>query len=172
MGHSTPRSTSPRIALFAAVSFAVVAIDQLTKWWALESLADRAPIRVVSDLLSLRLVFNPGAAFGTGAGFTIVLSVVAITVSAVLIALARRLHDRVWTIGLGLFLGGALGNLMDRLVRDPGFLRGHVIDFIDYAGFFVGNVADIALTVAAIMVVIRSWQGVHFDGTRDGDGHT
>lgn len=156
----------PRLGLFAAVTLAVVAVDQITKWWATDWLADREPVQVIGELLQFRLVFNPGAAFGTGAGYTILLTLVAITASVVLIVVARRLRDRFWTIALALFLGGALGNLIDRLAREPGIMRGHVVDFIDYAGFFVGNVADIALTVAAIMVVIRSWQGVRLDGTR------
>ncbi len=157
-----------RVGLFAAVAVGVVAIDQLTKWWAVESLRDHDPVPLVGDLLSLRFVLNPGAALGTAAGYTIVLSLVAVATTIALVVLAPRLRDRWWAVGLGLFLGGAVGNLVDRVVRDPGFLRGHVVDFIDYAGLFVGNVADIALTVAAVVVVGRSWRGHRFDGTREG----
>jgi len=159
-------SSRRRIGLFAAVAASVVLVDQLTKWWAVARLDGRDPIRLVGDLLSLRFVLNPGAALGTGAGYTIVLSLIAIAVTVTLLVVARRLRDPWWAVGLGLFLGGAIGNLIDRLFREPGFLRGHVVDFIDYAGFFVGNVADIALTVAAVVIVIRSWQGVGFDGRR------
>ncbi|MCL3836763.1 signal peptidase II [Aeromicrobium duanguangcaii] len=156
-----------RVALFSVVAFLVVAVDQLTKWWAVERLDGHDPIPVVGDLLSLRFVLNPGAALGTGAGYTIVLSAIAIAVTITLIVIAPRLRDTWWAVGLGLFLGGAVGNLMDRLFREPAFLRGHVVDFIDYAGFFVGNVADIALTVAAIVIIWRSWRGHRFDGTRE-----
>lgn len=158
------------IRLFALVAVVTVAIDQVTKWWAVAVLADRDPISIVGDLLSLRLVFNPGAAFGTAAGYTIVLTVVAIAASIVIVRTARKLADRGWAWGLGLFLGGAVGNLIDRLFREPGVMRGHVVDFIDYNGWFVGNVADIALTVAAVIIVVRAWQGVNLDGTRSRAG--
>jgi len=156
-----------RVALFALVAFVVVALDQITKWWAVERLDGQDRIPVVGDLLGLRFVLNPGAALGTGAGYTIVLSVIAIAVTITLVVIAPRLRDTWWAVGLGLFLGGAVGNLMDRLFREPAFLRGHVVDFIDYAGFFVGNVADIALTVAAVVIIWRSWRGHRFDGTRE-----
>ncbi len=156
-----------RVGLFAAVAVGVLLIDQLTKWWAVSRLDGHDPIAIVGDLLSLRFVLNPGAALGTGAGYTIVLSLIAIAVTVTLLVVARRLRDPWWAIGLGLFLGGAVGNLIDRLFREPAFLRGHVVDFIDYAGFFVGNVADIALTLAAVVIIVRSWQGYRFDGTRE-----
>ena len=145
----------------------VVLADQLTKLWALSALTEGESIDVVGSFLQFTLYFNPGAAFGTGAGYTLILSLVAIGASIALIVLAKQLHDPIWTVGLALFLGGALGNLIDRVFREPGFLKGHVVDFINYNGWFVGNVADIALTLAAIMVVLRSWQGVKLDGTRD-----
>jgi len=158
-----------RVGLFATVAVASVVIDQLTKWWAVNDLKGRERIDLVGDLLGLRFVLNPGAALGTGAGYTIVLSVVAIAVVVTLLVIARRLRDPWWAVGLGLFLGGAVGNLIDRLFREPSFLRGHVVDFIDYAGFFVGNVADIALTLAAVAIIWRSWTGHRFDGTREED---
>jgi signal peptidase II len=168
---STDPSAAPagrrRVGLFAFVAIAVVVVDQLTKWWAVERLDGHDPIPVLGALLSLRFVLNPGAALGTGAGYTIVLSLIAIAVTVTLIVMAPRLRDTWWAVGLGLFLGGAVGNLIDRLFREPSFLRGHVVDFIDYAGFFVGNVADIALTVAAVVIIWRSWRGHRFDGTRD-----
>ncbi|GAA3529460.1 hypothetical protein AFL01nite_01200 [Aeromicrobium flavum] len=171
MTPSTDPSAGPvgrrRVGLFALVATAVVVIDQLTKWWAVERLDGHDPIEVLGDLLQLRFVLNPGAALGTGAGYTIVLSLIAVAVTVTLIVIAPRLRDTWWAVGLGLFLGGAVGNLTDRLFREPSFLRGHVVDFIDYAGFFVGNVADIALTVAAVVIIWRSWRGHRFDGTRE-----
>ncbi len=80
--------------------------------------------------------------------------------------MATRLRDRGWAIGLGLLLAGALGNLADRIFRQPSPFKGHVVDFIDY-GIFVGNVADIALTFAAIVIVWRTWRGIAIDGTRE-----
>ena len=171
MAPSAEEATTPvgprRVGLFAVVAIATVLLDQLTKWWAVAELRGRDRIEVVGDLLGLRFVLNPGAALGTAAGYTIVLSLVAVAVVITLLVIARRLRDPWWAAGLGLFLGGALGNLIDRLFREPSFLRGHVVDFIDYNGYFVGNVADLALTAAAIIIIMRSWQGRRFDGTRE-----
>lgn len=166
-GTSLSGSGSPRTVLFATVAAVVVAIDQLTKWWAVEELQGRDSIAVLGDVLSLTFVLNPGAAFGTGAGYTIVLTLVALVATAVLLFFARRLQDRVWAVGLGLFLGGAVGNLIDRLTREPGALRGHVVDMINYNDWFVGNVADMALTGAAVLIVVRAWQGIALDGTKE-----
>jgi signal peptidase II len=80
-----------------------------------------------------------------------------------------RLGSRGWAAALGLLLGGAVGNLVDRLAREPGFARGHVVDFIDYAGFFVGNVADIAVVTAAVLIALLSLRGIGLDGRRHTD---
>jgi signal peptidase II len=80
--------------------------------------------------------------------------------------MTRRLGSRGWAVALGMLLGGAVGNLADRLAREPGFGRGHVVDFLDYAGFFVGNVADIAIVAAAALIVLLSLRGVGLDGRR------
>ena len=153
--------------LFGAVVVAVVALDQASKQWAASNLEGRDPINVLGTFIQFTLHFNPGAAFGTAAGYTVLLSLIAIAVCVGIAFMAKRLRDPIWAISLGLFLGGALGNLIDRVFRDPGFLRGHVVDFINYNGWFVGNVADIALTLAAIMMVVRSWQGVGVDGSSE-----
>ncbi len=165
-----PASTgAPRrvLALFAGGVVVLWALDQLTKVWAVARLDGRDPIALVPDILELRLLRNPGAAFGMGASMTVILSLVSIVVVVAVVRLAPRLRDRVWTVGIALLLAGALGNLTDRLVRPPEPLHGHVIDFIDYAGYFVGNVADIYLTVAAVLIVWRSMQGIGLDGQRD-----
>ncbi len=162
-----PRPGRSTIGLFLVVVLVVLAIDQVTKVLAVERLAGREPIELVPGFLSLTFLRNPGAAFGLGTSMTVLLSLVAVVVCVVVARMAPRLRDRGWTIALALLLAGALGNLSDRLFREPGFLRGHVVDFIDYNGWFVGNVADIALTVAAVLVVWRSWRGVGLDGTRD-----
>lgn len=165
---STDGATSAptRIGLFAGVAASVLALDQLTKAYALANFDAGDPQTVIPGLIRFTLHFNPGAAFSTGTGFTVVLTAIAIVVSLVVLRMARRLRDRGWAVGLGLLLGGAVGNLVDRLVRDPAPFRGHVVDFIDYAGFFVGNVADIALTFAAVVIIVRSWRGIGLDGQR------
>ena len=120
---------SPRlIRLFAGVALVVYAVDQGTKAWALAALTDAAPREVLGDFLRLYLVRNPGAAFSLGTGSTWVLTLLAVAVLVVLIRASRRLGSLGWTWAFGLVLGGALGNLTDRLIRDPGFGRGHVVD--------------------------------------------
>ncbi|MFT4187290.1 MAG: signal peptidase II [Aeromicrobium sp.] len=166
----SPVGSDRRLLAVVAVGALVAwGIDQATKIWAVARLDGHDPISVIPGLLSLRFLRNPGAAFGMGASMTAVLTLVAVGVVVAVVRLAPRLHDRVWAVALGLLLAGATGNLTDRLLRDPGPLRGHVVDFIDYNGWFVGNVADVYLTVAAGLILWRSWQNVGLDGKRAGD---
>ncbi len=144
-------------------------LDQATKVWALDALEPGVSRPLVGDLLQLTLVFNPGAALSIGNGMTWVLTILVAVVSVVIVRASRRLGSTLWAVTLGLTLGGALGNLVDRLFRDPGFARGHVIDFIDY-GVFVGNVADIAIVGAAGLAVVLAMKGIQINGTRTPDG--
>jgi signal peptidase II len=154
------------VVLLVAVMLVVLAVDQLSKAWALRSL-DGTRDEILGEWLGLQLVHNPGAALGIGNGMTWVLTLVAIGVVVVVVRVARRLGSTLWALSLGLLLGGALGNLMDRLFREPGLARGRVIDFIAYADWFVGNVADIAIVVAAGLIVIAGARGERVDGTRE-----
>ncbi len=153
-----------------ALAAVTLVLDQATKAWALAALDEGVRHQVVGDLLGLQLLFNPGAALGLATGTTWLLTVVAVTVVVVIVRVSRRLGSRGWTVALGLLLGGALGNLVDRIIRDPGLGRGHVVDFIAYADWFVGNVADIAIVVAAGLLMLLSLRGVRLDGTREGTG--
>lgn len=155
------------LVVLAAVT---LVLDQVTKAWALQALDENVRRPVLGDLLGLQLLFNPGAALGIATGTTWLLTLVAIAVVVVIVRVAGRLGSRGWTVALGLLLGGALGNLVDRLVRDPGVFRGHVVDFIAYLDWFVGNVADIAIVVAAGMLMLLSLLGIRLDGTREGRG--
>jgi signal peptidase II len=155
-----------RLTWFLVVAGIVYAIDQLTKVWAVQSLADRGPVSVVPGVLDLRFLRNPGAAFGLATSMTWLLSVIACVVVVAVVLMASRLRDRTWAVALGLLLGGALGNLTDRLVRQPGFMRGHVVDFLELPNWPVFNIADAALTVAAVLVVVQSLRGVGTDGRR------
>lgn len=148
------------------LALAVVAADQGTKAAALATLEPGDRVTVIPGLIDFTLLRNPGAAFGTAAGMTIVLTAVALATVVTVLVLMRRMQNRGWAWGLGLLLGGAVGNLVDRLVREPAPLRGHVIDFIDYWGWFVGNVADIALTGAAAVIVWLSYRGIGIDDRR------
>jgi len=154
------------ITLFS-ISAVVLVLDQVSKAWAISSLVEGVRRELVGDLLGLQLVFNPGAALSIATGMTWVLTIVAAVVIVVVVRASRRIGSRAWAVALGLLLGGALGNLVDRLVRDPGIARGHVVDFIAYADWFVGNVADIAIVSAAILIVILAGRGVHLDGSRE-----
>lgn len=155
------KASSPRTCRLLLICVAVLAYlaDLATKTWALEALADQQRRPLVGDLLGLRLIFNPGAAFSLGSGSTWLFSLVAIVVVVLIIRWARRLTSRAWSVTLALLLAGALGNLTDRLFREPGLGRGHVVDFIDY-GWFIGNVADIWIVTAAIAMVALSLFGV------------
>ncbi|WP_422770581.1 signal peptidase II [Plantactinospora sp. WMMC1484] len=154
----------PRVLTLAVV---VVLVDQLTKFWAVAALTGREPLPVLGDLLSLRLLYNPGAAFSIGTGVTWIFTIVAAVAVAAITRAAWKVRNRVWAVALGLVLGGAATHLLDRLFRAPGFARGHVVDFIDYAGFFVGNVADICLVVGGALIVLLYLRGVEIDGRRD-----
>jgi signal peptidase II len=156
-----------RLSLVVGLTLGILVLDQATKAWALAQLAgtDRRPL--LGSLLGLQLVFNPGAALSIATGMTWVLTLIASGVVVVVVRASRRLGSTVWAVALGLLLGGALGNLVDRLAREPGFARGHVVDFIAYAHLFVGNIADIAIVTAAGLVMIQALRGVRLDGTRE-----
>ncbi|WP_328418020.1 MULTISPECIES: signal peptidase II [unclassified Micromonospora] len=138
----------------------VLVSDQATKYWVQSTLSAGQTISVVGDLLQLRLVYNPGAAFSIGSGSTWIFSITAAAAVVGVTVVARRVTSRPWAVALGLVLGGAATHLLDRLFREPGFARGHVVDFIDYAGFFVGNVADIALVVGVGLVMVLNLRGI------------
>jgi len=120
-------------------------------------------------VLQLRLIFNPGAALSLGAGSTWVMTAIALGVLVAIGFVAKGLGSTAWAVALGLLLGAALGNLTDRFVRPPGGGQGHVVDFIDYNGWFIGNVADIWIVSAAILIVLLALLGVGVDGRRDRD---
>ncbi|MCC2335185.1 signal peptidase II [Cellulomonas wangsupingiae] len=151
-----------------AITLSVLALDQLTKVWAVATLEPRVRTELLGDLFGLQLVRNPGAALSIATGLTWVLTLVAVVVVVVIVRVSRRIGSWGWAVALGLLLGGAVGNLVDRMVREPGPFRGHVIDFLAYGDLFVGNVADIAIVVAAGLVVWLTARGIHVDGTRDG----
>ncbi|HEV7861103.1 MAG TPA: signal peptidase II [Acidimicrobiia bacterium] len=140
-----------------AVAAAVVLVDQLTKVWAVSALSD-GPVHVVGSLLQLRLTRNPGGAFSLLTNLTPVLAVLAVVMVAYIVRTTRRTADIVMAYSLGLVLGGAVGNLVDRLVRSPGFLRGEVVDFIKVPHWPTFNVADSAITIGVVIVAARGWR--------------
>jgi signal peptidase II len=137
----------------AAVAAVVVVVDQLTKWWALENLRDQT-IELFWTL-QLRLTFNPGASFGLGGGFGRWIGLLALGVVAFLVWQGRTVSSRAGAVVLGLILGGAMGNLVDRVFRaERGLFSGEVVDFIDLQWWPVFNVADAALVIGGIVLVI------------------
>ena len=152
--------------LVLAVALAVWIIDQVTKWLAVARLEGKAPIQLVGDWLTLDFLRNPGAAFSLGSGSTVLFTIVAVAVVVVILRVARRLRSVWWAIAFGALLGGALGNLTDRLTRAPGFPSGHVVDFISVKYFAVFNCADMAIVGSAVLMVVLSLLGVEFGGER------
>ena len=126
----------------------MVVIDQATKIWATHALVQR-PISIVGASIEFRLARNPGSAFGGFRGMTPILALAALAVAAFLVRSLRRATDRWVVVGLALVLGGAVGNLVDRVFRSPGVLRGHVVDFVAVGWWPIFNVADMCITVGA-----------------------
>ena len=158
---TSPSRPSRRLVggVFALAVF-VIAADQLSKWWAESTLGNGKNIPIIGDLLSFQLVYNPGAAFSLAEEYTWVLTIIAALAVVAITWYAWTVQSRAWAVALGMLLGGAITHLGDRLFRDPGFARGHVVDFINYAGFFIGNIADIALVGGAAMIIIISLMGI------------
>jgi signal peptidase II len=146
---------SLRVSL--AIAAAVVLVDQLTKEWALDALADE-PIDVVWTL-RFNLAFNKGMAFSQGSGLGPIIGVVALCVIVALLVSVGRSSSRLYPLAVGLITGGAVGNLLDRLFREPGWLRGAVVDFIDVQWWPIFNVADICVTVGGALLLFTSLQG-------------
>lgn len=157
------------VLLWYVLAAAVVyALDQASKAWAVRALDDGAVTPLVGDLLSLRLIRNSGAAFSIGDQMTWLMTLIAVGVTVAIIVVAPRVGSARWSLALGLLLGGSLGNLYDRFFREPAPLHGHVIDFIDYGGFFVGNVADIAIVLGALLLLWLVFTNIDMDGSRPG----
>jgi len=152
--------------LFVVVALVAYALDLLTKVLAVRHLTPDDPVDVVGSLLRLDLVRNPGAAFSTGTSYTVLLSVIAVVAAAVVIRFGRRLGDRTWAVALGLLLAGVCGNLTDRVFREPGFMRGHVVDFLALPHWPVFNVADMLIDAAVVLIIVQSWRGIGVSGRR------
>lgn len=169
-----PEQATPpqrRVVLLACVAAVVLALDIVSKVIVVSTLEDHAPVRILGGAVYLQLIRNPGAAFSMATGMTWVLALVAIAVVVALIWFAGRLRSVGWAIGLGLVLAGALGNLVDRIFRAPGPLRGHVVDFISVFApnaevWPVFNVADSSICVGGALIVLLSLLGRDYDGTR------
>ena len=164
-----PTSSSPRaggrspccsrVAVFAYL------LDLVSKMIVVAKLEHHEPIQIIGDWLRFEAIRNAGAAFGIGEAFTVIFTCIAAAVIVVIARLARKLYSLPWAIALGMLLGGALGNLTDRIFRAPGVFEGAVVDFIAPKGFAVFNLADSAIVCGGILIVILSFRGLDPDGT-------
>lgn len=142
-----------RWELVGGIVAAVVLLDQITKTLAVDHLAD-GPAEIIGTDVQLRLSHNPGGAFSLFQGFTPLLAILAAVIAVVLVRAVRHADDTLSIVALALVLGGALGNLVDRVFRSPGFLEGEVVDFISVGSFPTFNVADSAITIGAILLIV------------------
>lgn len=143
-----------RLLPVLAVAVAVAVADQGTKQWALSRLAGHRVIALPTGWVKLRLIVNPGAAFSIGSGATWLFTLFAAVAVVIVPWFAARARSRGQALTLGLLLGGAASNLVDRIFRAPGPGEGQVVDFIDYHGWFIGNVADIAIVVSVGILIL------------------
>jgi signal peptidase II len=154
------------LTVMLCVAVIVLIADEISKAQVLAWLPGHPPVRLLDGLVTLDLTFNAGAAFGVGTSYTAIIAVIVLGAIAYIIRTARRLRSLAWTIALGLLLGGALGNLGDRLFRAPGPLRGRVVDWINLQNFpWTFNLADASITFAAVLVAVLALRGTRIDGT-------
>jgi signal peptidase II len=167
-----PRRSRARLLLGLAA--AVLALDVATKLLVVATLSDRDPLRLLGGAVYLTEARNTGAAFSFAEGATVVFTLIAVAVVVVIVRSARRLYSTGWAVALALVLGGAVGNLLDRVFRDPGFLRGGVVDFISLFDPYgqvwpIFNVADSAIVCGGVLGAVLAFRGIEFDGGRSRD---
>jgi signal peptidase II len=149
------------------VAVFVLAVDIISKALVVAHLTPDQPVHVLGDVLMLWLTRNPGAAFSVGTGETVVFTVIAFGVVVYIARTARRLYSLGWAVALGLLLGGAAGNLGDRIFRAPGLFRGEVVDWIAVTRYYpIFNLADSAIVCGGILTVLLAMRGYHLDGSR------
>ena len=171
---AAPPVRRPRTRLLLVLAALVLLTDLATKLLVVATVEPGENIRVLGGLVYLTQARNTGAAFSLAEGFTVVFTVIAVAVAVVIVRTARRLASTGWAVALGLVLGGAVGNLVDRVFRDPGFLRGGVVDFVSVFApngevYPIFNVADSAIVCGGLLGAVLALRGVEFDGTRARD---
>ncbi len=170
-----PPSQRPRravlLSLFVGFAAFAYALDQATKIWVTSTMVEGERIPVFPPLLHWYFIRNSGAAFSIGENVTWVFSIIMAAVAVAILFQVRKLGSKWWSLALGLLLGGALGNLTDRLFREPSFGMGHVVDFIQLPNFAIFNIADSAVVSAVTIICILTLRGITLDGTRLTSGH-
>ena len=164
---SAPKVRFLAIGVLALVAACVYAIDQFTKFLVVENLTEREPVQVIGELLQFYFVKNAGAAFSLGSGSTWIFAIIASAVAIFIVIFAPRIRSLAWAVLFGLLLGGNLGNLTDRLFREPGFGVGHVVDFLQLQYFpAIFNIADMAIVASMAVFIVLTIRGVGLNGTR------
>ncbi len=152
-----------RIGVLVGVALTVLVLDIVSKLLVVAKLSGRPPVRLLGGFLHLLVSRNPGAAFSIGTSMTLVFSAIAVSVIVIILRTARRIRSLPWALTLGLLLGGATGNLLDRIFRYPGLFRGYVVDWIQLPHWPVFNLADSAVVLGAVLVVVLSLTGRTMD---------
>ena len=143
----------------------VILIDLATKAWAVARLENQSEIKVIGEFLKFSFVRNPGAAFSFGTSVTWVFTLIAIAVTIAILLISKNVTNKPWAIALGGLLGGAVGNLIDRIFRSPEVFHGHVVDFISVPNYPMFNISDSAVVLSAIAMVVLSMRGVDYQST-------
>lgn len=155
------------LVVLALVALGIYGLDQTAKYLIVTHLTEGQQVDVIGDILQFHFVKNSGAAFSLGTGMTWVFAIVAAAVAVFIIVYAPRIRSFSWAVLFGLLLGGALGNLSDRLFREPGFGRGRVVDFIQVIYFpAIFNIADSAIVISMCLFILLTIRGVRLDGQR------
>jgi signal peptidase II len=162
VGASQP--ARPRVRILFVIAAAVLALDIASKAIVVATLSDRAPLRLLGGLLILRESRNSGAAFSIGTSMTAVFTLIAVGVIVFIVRTSRRIYSLSWAVALGLLLGGAMGNLGDRIFRSPGPFRGWVVDWIELPHWPVFNLADSAIVCGGVLMVLIAARGHRIDG--------
>jgi signal peptidase II len=167
-----PPARKPRrallLSLFAGFAVFAYVFDQLTKLWVTETMTEGERIPVLPPLLHWYYIRNSGAAFSIGENVTWVFTIIMAAVSVAILLQLRKLGSAWWALSLGLLLGGALGNLTDRLFREPSFAMGHVVDFIQLPNFAIFNIADSAVVSSVVIICLLTLRGIGLDGSHLG----
>jgi signal peptidase II len=163
-----PGGARPKVLVLAAVAALVLGLDVASKALVVANLTEGEPVHVLGDIFEFTLLRNPGAAWNLGTGYTAVFTVLAGGVIVFVMRVARRLRSTGYAVAFGLLLGGASGNLGDRIFRAPGIFRGNVVDWIGVVPRYypVFNIADSAICVAGATFVVLALLGIHMNGTR------
>lgn len=162
------RKRSGALTALALIALGVFALDQISKILVVDLMNEGEVVQVLGEVLQLHFVRNPGAAFSLASGTTWVFSIIAAGVAVFIVWFARRIRSVAWGVVFGLLLGGVLGNLTDRLLREPSFGLGHVVDFLSTPWLLpaIYNVADMSIVASMIIFMILTIRGIGLDGER------